>query len=188
MTALRKAASPRTLGQILAGLVRVSAKEDRPVFGLSLDSRQTQKGDLFLACAGSEHHGIAFAQNAIDQGCAAVAYEPTPNMQPLPRLNVPLVAVPALGSQLGLIGDRFYRSPSSRAAVVGVTGTNGKTSIAHYLGQSLHAHAGRCGFIGTLGSGFYGALAPVVNTTPDAISIQRELAQMTDAGARYAVM
>ena len=132
MTALRKSASPRTLGQILSGLVRVTAQDDRPIFGLCLDSRQTKKGDLFLACAGSEHHGIAFVQNAIDQGCAAVAYEPAPNMQPLPRLNVPLVAVPALGEQLGGPVTRVGEARLEAAKRVGLheLGLHGPVDIA----------------------------------------------------------
>jgi UDP-N-acetylmuramoyl-L-alanyl-D-glutamate--2,6-diaminopimelate ligase len=98
------------------------------------------------------------------------------------------VGVAGLSRQLGLIAARFYAEPSRDMTVIGITGTNGKTSCCHYLAQALIEDGGPCGVIGTLGYGPYGALHAGSHTTPDAVTLQGELAVLRDAGIRRVAM
>src|SRR5690606_25115219 len=110
-------------------------------------------------------------------------------LEPLVRgLGVPVLALPRLSEKIGLIADRFYGHPSRDLFIVGVTGTNGKTSCSHFLAQALERSAHRCGVIGTLGYGLYGALAGSSHTTPDAVTLHALLADLRDRGARSVAM
>lgn len=178
----------RRLSDLLEGVGAVDPAHDATVTGMTVDSRRVGPGDLFLACAGNETHGAEFISSAIRAGAAAVVVEP-----PLPTaetgdVGVPVVMVADLRDRLGRIAARFYGDPSSDLHVVGVTGTNGKTSCCHYLAQALGVDGVRCGVIGTLGYGPYGDLSPGEHTTPDAITLQRELARLRDIGTRHVVM
>jgi len=157
-----------------------------PVTGLSLDSRVLRAGDAFFALAGAQAHGLAHAERALAAGAAAIVYEP-----PLPAaLRAPhgAIAVHGLRRQLGTIASRFYQAPSQAMTVIGVTGTNGKTSTVQLLAQAL-ARAGRCvGSIGTLGAGLHGALVAGERTTPDVLQVHRLLAQMREQGATHIAM
>ena len=176
------ARSPRPLSGLLAGLAEVV--DDVAVHGLALDSRQVREGDLFVALGGTRAHGGAYVDDAVAAGAVAVASD-----APLEaRWPVPVIVIPGLDQQVGEIAARFYDHPSAELRVVGVTGTNGKTSCTHLLAQALSEPGTPCGLIGTLGNGLYGALAPSTHTTPDAISLQRMLAVMKARGAGYAVM
>ncbi len=153
--------------------------------GLTLDSRQVAPGSAFVALPGLRGHGLAFAAEAQRRGAAAVLYDaPPPDIQP-PQGALP---VPGLRSQLGRIADRFFGAPSQALRVVGVTGTNGKTSTVQLLAQALTAAGHRAGSIGTLGTGFPGELRESGHTTPDVIAVHAALASMCDAGATDVVM
>lgn len=142
--------------------------------GLSLNSRDVKPGDVFIALQGHKQHGLAYAEQALGQGAVAVFYEPTGAKEWLcgDDGKVPFIPVQALGLQLGIIANRFYRDPSSRLQVIGITGTNGKTSCSQFLGQAMEG----CGIIGTLGWGTWGCLHETANTTPDALAVQKILA------------
>ena len=123
---------------------------DVVVTGLVQDSRAVRAGDAFVAIAGFGTHGLAFADTAIAQGAAAVLHEP-----PAPRgMHVPdnAIAVPGLRARLGTLGDQFHGRPSAQMDVVGVTGTNGKTSTVQLLAQAWHHRGVRGASVGTLGS------------------------------------
>ena len=174
------------LSALLKGWVDVPARHDSEIRTLTLDSREASAGSLFLAVPGAQHDGRHFIQGALARGVAAVVYEQDGTD---PVIDHPLAfGVPRLRTQLGLIADRFYGSPSKRLKVVGVTGTNGKTTTTHLLAQVLTATRLRCGLIGTLGSGFPGALDPSLHTTPDALSVHRLLGQLAADGARAVCM
>ena len=177
----------RRLSELLGEWVAVRPADDRDIGGLALDSRQVRAGDLFLACAGGRTHGMRFADAAIAAGAAAIAYDPA-GAQMTSGAAVPVIAVEGLGALLGDIAARFHGQPARRMTVVGITGTNGKTSCCHYIAQALAADGAPCGVIGTLGYGLYGALRPGPHTTPDAVTLQAELARMRDAGAGRVVM
>ncbi|NCT66743.1 MAG: UDP-N-acetylmuramoyl-L-alanyl-D-glutamate--2,6-diaminopimelate ligase [Rhodanobacteraceae bacterium] len=165
---------------------------DLLVRGLALDSRQVRPGDAFVALAGTQAHGLAFAAGAAARGAVVVLAEP-PGSESADRGfgkddGVPVVWVDGLREQLGALAARFYGEPSQALHVVGVTGTNGKTSTVQLLAQALE-HAGRrAATIGTLGAGLYGALREGERTTPDAIAVQALLAEFRDAGASHVAM
>ena len=102
--------------------------------------------------------------------------------------QVPHLAVEGLQKRLGAIADFIYGSPSQALWMVGVTGTNGKTSCAHWIGQALDACGRRAGILGTLGNGLIGGLAPATHTTPDAPALQELLQQFKSAGAKAVAM
>jgi len=182
---------PQRLSALLQGFAAVPAEADREIGGIETDSRRVARGDLFLACAGARTHGAGYVGEAVRAGAAAVAYEAgapvDPRAMPHPTA-VPLVGVAGLGRQLGVIAARFYEEPSRDMMVVGITGTNGKTSCCHYLAQALVRDGTPCGVVGTLGYGAYGALHPGSHTTPDAVTLQGELAAMRAAGIKRVVM
>ncbi|WP_079203099.1 UDP-N-acetylmuramoyl-L-alanyl-D-glutamate--2,6-diaminopimelate ligase [Pseudomonas sp. CC6-YY-74] len=154
---------------------------------LTLDSRKVRPGDLFLAVPGSQQDGRVHIADAIARGAAAVAYEAegAPSMT---AGSAELVAIKGLAGQLSAIAGRFYGEPSRRLHLVGITGTNGKTSVSQLLAQALDLLGERCGIVGTLGNGFYHALALGRHTTPDPIGVQATLADMKHAGARAVAM
>jgi len=172
-----------TLGRLLAGLLPLSDGGDLPVTGLCSDSRRCRPGDLFLAWAGTRHHGLAHLAAAERAGAVAALYDPA-GAAGLPASALPLLPAPELRALAGRIADRFYATPSADLAVIGVTGTNGKTSVCHFLAQALDAPEARCGVVGTVGNGFPGELQPASHTTPDAIALHAELARLRDLGAR----
>ncbi len=161
------------------------------VTGLALDSRKVQPGDLFLAVAGGRTHGLQHARQAIALGAVAVAWEPVAGNAGLAEtaalLPAPVVAVPGLGQLVGLVADHFYGHPSRGLFMVGVTGTDGKTSCTHFIAQALNRRDRRCGIIGTLGNGLYGDCASTTHTTPDALTMQQLLFGMQQQGARCVV-
>ena len=176
-----------TLANLLEGLAPVPLHWDRPVTGLALDSRRVRSGDLFLAVQGHRTHGLDFWQAARAAGAVAVAWEP-PAPGPLPEgANLPLVAVENLGRRLGLIAGRLHRWPARQLALIGITGTDGKTSCCHFIAQAL-ADDGPCGVMGTLGYGLPGELTPASHTTPDALTLQDWLARFRDRGVERVAM
>jgi UDP-N-acetylmuramoyl-L-alanyl-D-glutamate--2,6-diaminopimelate ligase len=171
-----------TLAELLAGFA-VAPPEVR-VSDVTLDSRAVTPGALFLACRGRAHHGLEFALEAAARGARSVVYEPegAPPPPALPAGTFAL-AVPELTARAGLIADRFFGAPSQHLTVAGITGTNGKTTCAWLLAQAL-ARCGRpAGYIGTLGAGMPPQVMPLRHTTPDAVTLHRQLAQLLAAGA-----
>ncbi|MCH9826923.1 MAG: UDP-N-acetylmuramoyl-L-alanyl-D-glutamate--2,6-diaminopimelate ligase [Gammaproteobacteria bacterium] len=164
----------------LAVLLGVAAP-DCALTGLSLDSRRIAPGALFLACRGTRAHGLEYLDQALANGAAAVAWEPAPGVA-APTASVPTVAVPGLGAQVSAIASRFYGQPSLALDVIGVTGTDGKTSIAYLLAQALDTLGVACGYVGTLGHGRIICLDAGDQTTPDPVTLQRWLAEAADAG------
>ncbi len=154
---------------------------------LSADSRLIRPGDVFLAFPGHVHDGRHYIAQAIQAGAAAVVWEADGFEWPA-GLSVPNLPVPGLRALAAALAAHWYGDASAALWMTGVTGTNGKTSIAHWLGQSLDAYGRRCAVLGTLGNGLVGALAPSSHTTPDCVSLQRLLAGYRAAGAQAAVM
>lgn len=181
------------LSDLLAGLAPVGLAQERQIKSIALDSRRAGPGTLFLACRGVCRSGHDYIGAAVDKGAVAVAYDPIVAISPalqaqLQAHHIPLIALPNLGARAGVIAARFYLWPSQQVWAIGVTGTNGKTSVSHFLAQALHQEEAPCGLIGTLGAGLAGALKPSPLTTPDAITVQEQLAAMAAAGAHYAVL
>jgi UDP-N-acetylmuramoyl-L-alanyl-D-glutamate--2,6-diaminopimelate ligase len=180
------AAGSRALDALLAG---IAAAPPLTIAGLTLDSRAVRKGDAFIALRGGSRHGLEHQAQAIAAGACAVLWDPgegrTPDAAPDHVAHVP---VPALRSRLGDIADRFYGTPSSQLAVAGVTGTNGKTTCAWLLASAASGAARRGAYLGTLGSGFPPELASAALTTPDVVTLHRQLRALSDAGATHVAM
>lgn len=176
-----------TLSELLVGFAHVSSDLDTEVSGLAIDSRQVRPGDLFLACEGGQVHGMRFAQQAIDLGAKVIITETEDDSPVAGYLAVPVFKVPNLSQHIGEIAARFYGNPSRELSVVGITGTNGKTSCSHFLAQALNNDKS-CGIIGTLGTGIFGRLQAGTHTTPDAVSVHKSLDEMRQLGARYVMM
>ncbi|BCA95927.1 UDP-N-acetylmuramoyl-L-alanyl-D-glutamate--2,6-diaminopimelate ligase [Legionella antarctica] len=142
------------------------------------DSRLIQRGDLFIAYPGAIADGRLFIERAVSAGAVAVVYDPVcfPPSCDLPAL-VPCIALPKLAEQLAEIAKRFYSNPSESLIVTGVTGTNGKTTIAYQLAQAHFLLGQQSAYIGTIGQGNVNLLQPLDNTTPDALCLQRMLYQ-----------
>lgn len=160
------------LSQLLKNIYTTPASLDRHIHRLSLDSRCIQKDDLFLAIIGTHTNGHHYIQNAIANGAAAVLFDKNSGNTLQVESQVPLIPIPQLRNQLGELAARFYHHPAKKLRMIGITGTNGKTSCSHYIAQILNKENINCGIIGTLGHGFYGDLCDVGLTTPDAISLQ----------------
>ena len=158
------------------------------VAGIAADSRRIEPGFLFLAAAGRTHHGLAFAAEAVRRGAAAVAFDPIGDARPAIDVSVPAFAVPGLSGALADVANRYYRNPSHGLDVYGVSGTNGKTSVAWFI-ASLSRSLGRpCGYVGTLGGGLTGLESGPGLTTPDVVELQGLLAGFRDEGARAAAI
>ena len=151
------------------------------VSGIELDSRQVNPGDLFLAIPGEIHDGRQFIEQAVASGAAAVAAEP-PVAGFVEGLPVPLVEVPDLQQESGFIASRLHGHPGADLHMVGVTGTNGKTTTSRLVAQLLRQQGRSCGVIGTLGASLDEDVTQGGNTTPDAVSLQRQLANWRDQG------
>ena len=170
------------LSQLFPG--KVSADAD--IGGITLDSRHVRDGDLFVAFPGLRHDGRDYIAQAVAAGAAAVVLESQGAVAH--QLAVPSVQIEGLAEQLSALTDRFYQQPSAALQVIGITGTNGKTSVSQMLAQALDRLGSRCGVIGTLGSGLAGALIDHGMTTPDAVAVQAQLASMRDQGASHVAM
>jgi UDP-N-acetylmuramoyl-L-alanyl-D-glutamate--2,6-diaminopimelate ligase len=171
------------LDRLLDGIA-VVAPNNLAVSDLSLDSRQVRPGGLFLALPGRKHHGLEFAAEVAARGAAALLWEPAPGAPPPGpgAASLPTFAVPDLRSKLGRIADRFYGAPSADLRITGITGTNGKTTSAYLLAQSLERLGAVAAYIGTIGWGRIGSLAATTHTTPDVITLHRMLAQLRAEG------
>ena len=183
-----RAAARRTLplADLLHGMDAITPVPDVVISGLTADSRAVRAGDAFVALAGTGMHGLGFANDARAAGAAAIVFEaPVPQGVAIPDAAV---GVPNLRAKLGAIADRFFDSPSLHLTVIGVTGTNGKTSFVQLLTQVLNLHGDVAGSIGTLGAGLVGHVVAGERTTPDVISVHRLLAEMRDAGATHVAM
>ena len=154
---------------------------------LTLDSRKVRPGDLFLAVPGGQQDGRAHIADAVTRGAVAVAYEAA-GAEHYQAGSAELIPIKGLAGQLSAIAGRFYGEPSRALRLVGVTGTNGKTSVSQLLAQALDQLGERCGIVGTLGTGFYGELESGRHTTPDPLAVQATLAGLKQAGARAVAM
>lgn len=175
-------AIPR-LDKLLMGLVEPDSVPRLGIAGLNHDSRAIEPGELFIALAGQRSHGMRHASEAIARGAVAIVYEPAGGGVELAAAigAVPCIAVGDLSQRLGDIADRYFGEPSKYLQVVGITGTNGKTSCSHFLADAL-AGTKPAAVVGTLGWGIPGQLEPTLHTTPDAIALHRVLDRLRSRG------
>ena len=158
-----------------------------PVTRITSDSRDVRTGDAFAAYPGTHRDGRAFIGDAIARGAGAVFWDPQ-GFNWDHAWQLPHVPLENLKQRLGAIADVVYGHPSRELWMVGITGTNGKTSCAHWIAAGLQAAGRRTAVLGTLGNGMLGALRPTVNTTPDVALLHEMLADFRRAGADAVVM
>ncbi|HEY4369701.1 MAG TPA: UDP-N-acetylmuramoyl-L-alanyl-D-glutamate--2,6-diaminopimelate ligase [Steroidobacteraceae bacterium] len=159
---------------------------DIEIADLTLDSRKVQAGGAFVALPGLRSHGLEFAAEAVSRGASVILWEPRDGVS-VPALphSVHAVPIPGLSGLIGTIADRFFDAPSQSIAVAAVTGTNGKTTTAYVLAAALAYLGKSSAYAGTLGYGPIGAVKSGTHTTPDSITLQRELAELRAAGTTH---
>ena len=135
--------------------------------GICVDSREITPGDLFIAIKGSQFDGHDFVDQALQRGAVAVCAE----NEIARSYDIPIVVDPSLAKRLSAIAGRFYDQPSANIFCIGVTGSNGKTSIAHHCAGLME----QTGFMGTIGWGAVGDLRPTLLTTENAVKVQQRL-------------
>jgi UDP-N-acetylmuramoyl-L-alanyl-D-glutamate--2,6-diaminopimelate ligase len=154
---------------------------------LVTDSRSVKPGDTFVAYPGEQADGRAFIAQALAQGANAVIFEADKFVWD-ELWQLPHLAVDNLRSQAGELADLVYGAPSKKLWMVGVTGTNGKTTCSHWITRSLNDLGRKSAVLGTLGNGLPGALQATLNTTPEAISVHGLLADFVEQGAQAVAM
>jgi UDP-N-acetylmuramoyl-L-alanyl-D-glutamate--2,6-diaminopimelate ligase len=154
---------------------------------LTLDSRAVQAGHVFVALQGSVQHGLQFAERAEAQGAIAILWESAAQLPTLPELSIPLIEVKHLRERLGVLATTLYRYGQA-LRLMGVTGTNGKTSCVQLLAQALCLQARRCGTIGTLGITLDEQHLEGARTTPDVLTLHRTLRWFAEQGASDVAM
>lgn len=157
------------------------------VTALTADSRQARPGTVFCAFPGVHQDGRSHIAQAIANGVEAVLWEEE-GFAWNPAWQVPNQAINGLRDRLGEIASHVYGEASKKLWMIGITGTNGKTSCSHWLAQSLSALGRKTAVVGTLGNGFPGTISEAVNTTPDPISLHSKLAAYHQDGAQCVAM
>ncbi len=165
---------------------RARPSDDPAIRGIRYDSRDVAPGDLFVALRGAHSDGHAFIERAIDLGAAALLVETMPGAEA--RRGVPAVRVPDTRRALAPIAAHFFGHPASDLRLVGVTGTNGKTSTTYLLESMLSLAHWRVGLIGTVEIRYAGHHQPSINTTPESLDLQRTLRAMCNEQIDAAVM
>ena len=181
--------SLQTLLEGLVDPVVLSAVADIEVTGITQDSRKVSDNDMFIAVRGSSGaHGLNYAADAVRAGASVVLWDEADTDLDASAGKITYIEVDQLQQHVGEIAARFYNKPSQHLLLVGVTGTDGKTSVSHFLAQCLDIETSPCGLLGTLGNGLIHDLKPTGLTTDDAVQVQHSLAQLVDEGAATAVM
>ncbi len=184
-----------TVVDLLSNFMDISNCPPVSISGLALDSRQVVAGDLFIAVKGTQANGTQYITQAVNNGAVAVLVE---QGALAPECAVPVIVVPQLSEYVSDIAGVFYAQPSQQVPITAITGTNGKTTCSQLLAKLFELLDEPAGFIGTLGYGLsgYGQSGSKVGkqptdtglTTPDAISVQRILAELKETGAKRIAM
>jgi UDP-N-acetylmuramoyl-L-alanyl-D-glutamate--2,6-diaminopimelate ligase len=195
MMATAVATDPRALAMLCAGLANGADATDAVITGLTPDSRRVTPGACFVALAGTRTHGLEFLDAALQAQAGAVLFDvddrrwTTATGQACRAAGVPAIGIRGLARELGTIAARFWQEPAeSLETVIAVTGTDGKTSVSHFIAAMLDEPDAPAAVLGTLGRGRIGQVADAGLTTPDAIGIQAELAALVGDGVRRLAM
>lgn len=165
--------------------VQITGSTDIEITGVNIDSRLIQAGHLFMAMRGTQADGHAYIPAAIDKGAIAILCEEMPAEQ---KENITYILIKDSEDAVGKVATTFYDDPTSKMELVGVTGTNGKTTIATLLYHTFRYFGYKVGLISTVCNYIDDQPVPTEHTTPDPITLNRLLGQMADAGCKYAFM
>lgn len=171
------------LSVLLDGIVQISSSQDCDITSLTIDSREACAGALFVALKGTHQHGLDFAESVSEYGASAIIWESNDGVV-TKDLKLTQIEVKNLRDVLGVIANRFYASPSNEVNVIGITGTDGKTSVSHFIAQALD----NCAVMGSLGIGLLSDLQTATHTTPDVINTHKNIAQMHSQGINSVAM
>ena len=159
------------------------------ITGVNIDSRKIEKGHLFVAIKGTQTDGHRFIPKALELGAVAVLCEDLPEgFSAESAENITYVQVASTEAAVGPVATVFYGEPSQHLKLVGVTGTNGKTTIATLLYNMFRKFGHKCGLLSTVCNYIEGEAIPADHTTPDPIELNKLLHQMVEAGCEYAFM
>lgn len=175
------------LSELLSGIMPVETvgSIEVNVTGINIDSRRVTSGNMFIAMRGTQVDGHQFIPKAVEQGAVAVLCEDIPADAPS---SVTFVKVSSCEDCVGQLSTTFYGNPTSKLRLVGVTGTNGKTTIATLLYNMFRRMGHRCGLLSTVCNYIEDEAVPATHTTPDPIELNQLLARMVEAGCEYAFM
>lgn len=183
------------LKPLLEGIVEFDSSLNVEISGLALDSREVQGGELFFALPGGQDNGSKYIAAAIERGAVAVLVEQSlyenavkKDAAKTDEHGVPVFAAVGLKNKVGEISARYYARPTRDLQLIGVTGTNGKTSCTYLLAQALDLLGQKSVLMGTLGYGYWNQLQSTKHTTPDAISVQKYFAEMKNENIRFGIM
>lgn len=174
------------LSELLKNIVTIQENHDRAITGITQDSREVKEGNVFFALKGLHTDGAAYIPQVIDKGASAVVISEDSTITS--NFTCPLITVPNLSARLGEIASTYYQHPSLNMTMIGVTGTNGKTSISQCIAEALTTNSLRCGVIGTLGYGFPSEMLATKLTTPDPFTLQSYLSDLYQKGAKAVAM
>jgi UDP-N-acetylmuramoyl-L-alanyl-D-glutamate--2,6-diaminopimelate ligase len=187
ITGVNPSAAPLASPAIRESVPHILERLGIEVGELVNDSRKALPGTVFVAYPGESRDGRDYIAQAVAQRVDGVLWE-ADHYQWDPALAVPNAGVVGLRHRIGEMAAHIYGEPSRALHMIGITGTNGKTSVAHWVAQALSQVNRKTAVIGTVGNGFPGALTPTLNTTPDAIELQQRLASYRKQGATACAM
>jgi UDP-N-acetylmuramoyl-L-alanyl-D-glutamate--2,6-diaminopimelate ligase len=176
-----------TLQTILKGvdIKQITGTTDTEVSGIAIDSREAAPGMVFVAVKGTQTDGHKYIDKAIAAGVIAIVFETKPETIPA---HVTAIQVADAASAAGVLSHNFYDRPSHKVVLLGVTGTNGKTTIATLLFKLFRALGYSCGLVSTVQNQINDEVIPSTHTTPDAVQLNKLLAMMADAGCTHIFM
>lgn len=182
-----------TLAMLFDGYSAQAEGQDGLVLGLTLDSRECVESGVYFALEGLTTHGLKFLDDVLAENVLAIVVDEndkvlTPKLFDQIENVCKLVVVKGLKNKLGGIAARYYGTNHESCKVVAVTGTDGKTSVSHFVAQALNYREKCAGILGTAGWGFPGELSSSVLTTPDVLEVHRQLYSLRKAGARFICM
>ncbi len=192
---MRPAVKQQNLTKVADGFNLLNLKSDLLITGITHNSREVQPGDIYVALKGSNFHGIEFLAEAISRGAVAVATDHL-GLEKLtstaetadPDIDLPVIELPNPRADMALLAARVYGHPEQKLTIVGVTGTNGKTSVTHMLQSVFTTFGYRVGVIGTIGTYVAGEHLPGVRTTPESTDLFAILAKMVEAQITHVFM
>ena len=167
-------------------VVRITGAEPSNMSELCYDSRTVKKGAAFVAIPGEKVDGKDFIEEAIQKGANTIITEREPEREPPD--GVTLIVVPDAREALAKMADYFFDSPSKELGVIGITGTNGKTTVSYLIEALMSAAGHRCGRIGTTGYEIVGRSYPAITTTPESADLQKMLREAADRNAKYVAL
>ena len=175
------------LNELTKGIktLQIAGDADIDITGVNIDSRKIKPGHLFVAMKGTQVDGHTFIPKALELGAAAVLCEDMPEER---KDGVVYVQVESTEDAVGKVATLFYGDPSTKLKLVGVTGTNGKTTIATLLYNMFRKFGYKCGLLSTVCNYIEGEAIPADHTTPDPIELNQLLSRMVEAGCQYAFM